>query len=76
MSFKRLETIADFIRNGLNAKIECGRCNRVVIVPAARIRDYCFKRSIPIRLETVEPHLRCSCGHRGAKLEPAAMDVR
>jgi hypothetical protein len=67
---KRLDTVADLVRHGLNAQVECRKCRRVVIVPAARLRDYCFAKSIPMKLGIVETHMRCSCGHRGAKIDP------
>jgi hypothetical protein len=70
MGTKRLDSVADLVRHGLNAQIECGRCRRVVIMPAARLRDQCFTRSIPLKLDMVARHLRCSCGHRGARIDP------
>ena len=70
MGTKRLDSVADLVRHGLNAQIECGRCRRVVIMPAARLRDQCFTRSIPLKLDMVARHLRCSCGHRGARINP------
>jgi len=69
MSSKRLDTLADLVRHGLNAQVECLGCHRVVIVPATKLRDRCFAKSIPMKLETVARHLRCSCGHRGTKLD-------
>ncbi len=69
MGMKRLDTVADLVRHGLNAQVECRRCRRVVIVPAARLRDQCFAKSVPMKLDIVAGHLRCSCGHRGAKID-------
>lgn len=70
MGTKRLDSVADLVRHGLNAQIECGRCRRVVIMPATRLRDQCFAMSIPLNLGKVAQHLRCSCGHRGARIDP------
>lgn len=72
MGSKRLDTVADLVRNGLNAQIECRRCRRVVLVPASRLREQYFAKSIPMKLAVVAQHLRCSCGHRGAKIDAAA----
>jgi len=69
MGSKRLNTVADLVRSGLNAKIECGGCQRVVIVSSAKLRDQCFAKSIPMTLAVVAQHLRCSCGHRGARID-------
>lgn len=70
---KRLDTVADLVRHGLSAQIEGRRCRRVVIVPASRLRDHCFAKSIPMKLEIVAQHLRCSCGHHGAKLSASGV---
>jgi hypothetical protein len=40
-----------------------------VLVPASKLRDQCFAKSIPMKLDMVAQHLRCSCGHRGAKID-------
>lgn len=69
MGMKRIDTVADLVRHGLNAQIECLRCRRVVLVPASKLRDQCFAKSIPMKLDMVAQHLRCSCGHRGAKID-------
>jgi len=69
MGSKRLDTVADLVRHGLNAQVECRSCRRVVIIPASRLRDQCFAESIPMKLALVAQHLRCSCGHRGAKID-------
>ncbi|CAH0498524.1 MULTISPECIES: hypothetical protein [Sphingomonadales] len=75
MSSKRLDTLADLVRHGLNAQVECLGCHRVVIVPAATLRDRCFAKSIPMKLEIVARHLRCSCGHRGTKLDATGVQL-
>ncbi len=66
MGMKRIDTVADLVRYGLNAQIEC---RRVVLVSASKLRDQCFAKSIPMKLDMVAQHLRCSCGHRGAKID-------
>lgn len=58
MGSKRLDTVADLVRHGLNAQVECRRCHRVVIIPASRLRDQCFAKSIPMKLAVVAQHLR------------------
>ena len=75
MGSKRLDTVADLVRHGLNAQVECSRCRRVVIVDAAGLRDRCFAKSIPMKLEIVARHLRCTCGHRGAKLDATGVQL-
>ena len=73
MGSKHLDTLADLVRHGLNAQVECRSCRRVVIVPASRLRDQCFAKSIPMKLDIVARHLRCSCGYRGAKLDASGV---
>ncbi|WP_156445350.1 hypothetical protein [Blastomonas sp. CCH5-A3] len=75
MGSKRLDTVADLVRHGLNAQVECLGCYRVVIVPAAKLRDQCFAKSIPMKLEIVARHLRCNCGHRGTKLDATGVQL-
>lgn len=69
MGMKRIDTVADLVRYGLNGQIECRKCRRVVPVPASKLRDQCFAKSIPMKLDMVAQHLRCSCVHRGAKID-------
>lgn len=69
MGSKRFDTVADLVRHGLNGQVECRSCRRVVIIPASRLRDQCFAKSISMKLALVAQHLRSSCGHRGAKID-------
>ena len=65
MSSKRLDLVTDYVREGLNLCVEC-KCGRVVILPANKIRDECFERSLPMAISQLEIRLRClRCRRRG-----------
>lgn len=71
MGSKRLDTVADYVKAGLNLQVECA-CGRVVILKATALRDQCFNRSLPMQIAQLEVRMRClQCRRRGhARIGP------
>lgn len=67
----RLDTITDLARRGYDAKITCAGCGHVSHWNAIELADELSRRRKPLRIEAVEPMMRCRvCGKRGAVIQP------
>ena len=65
VSSNKLNSVAGYVREGLNLRVECA-CSRVVILQATKVRADCFNRSIPMVISQLEIRMRClQCKKRG-----------
>jgi hypothetical protein len=71
MGLIKLATITDLARRGYDAKITCAGYGQVSHWTAIELADELSRRRKPLRIEAVEPIMRCrACGKRGAVIQP------
>ena len=71
VSSKRLDSIADYHREGLNLRVECRNCRRVVVLDAGRVLMTCHRRGQSKQIDQVAARLRCGdCGARDVYFGP------
>jgi len=72
MSSKRLNTIADYSRHGYALRVNCLKCQRVVVLNPLEIMMACQDRGWSKQMAAVEKRMRCKkCGSRDIQLGPA-----
>jgi hypothetical protein len=59
---KRLDSITDYVREGLSLRVECGPCRRVTVVAAEELLARC-RRGGDHRIGSIVRRLKCAdCG--------------
>ena len=70
VSSRRLDSLTDLIRHGLELRVECA-CGRVVIMNSIQLAAQCRARGTPQSLLVLTRHLKCTrCGRRPRACEP------
>ena len=72
---RRLDSVNDFARQGLNLRITCGGCTRTIEANATLMMIELMTRKVPWSIRRVERCMRCRvCGHRGAEITPCEIN--
>ena len=72
MSSKRLDAISDYHRHGYMLRVECGTCERAVLIEPWQIVQLCQRRHWSRQMGQVERRLRCTrCGSRDVRCGPS-----
>lgn len=76
MSSKRLDSIADFHRQGYLLRVDCRQCGRVAVLDPLALLERCRAKGWSYQLAVIEGRFRCGkCGARRARLGPAFRDT-
>ncbi|MBX7496997.1 hypothetical protein K3172_14135 [Qipengyuania sp. 6B39] len=73
----RLDTVHDFARRGYNLRVECRRCQRVMLANAVLLQIELGAARSKWPIERVQACLKCrGCGHRGALVTACRITCR
>lgn len=75
MGMKRLDTIADLVRHGMDLRVTCEQCGRVALLKALSLSVVIQRRNLPRDLQSVRQLLRCEgCGRKRPNIVPVMYD--
>ncbi|WP_225206237.1 hypothetical protein [Novosphingobium huizhouense] len=71
MGWKRLDTISDYARHGIDLRATCEQCGRAVVIASLALSLEMQRRNLPRDLDAVRRVLRCEgCGSKRPHLVP------